>query len=74
MLNHNQIREIESALTLTNDNKCNAKVEDIMTHVRGLMAVIRCCEEQLKLGVETLEQRKSYLEGVIIYANEKLNS
>lgn len=74
MLNHNQIREIETALTITANDEANANVEDIMTHVRGLMEILNYGEVQLQKAVALLEKRKSYLDGVIIYANERLNS
>jgi len=74
MLQCNQIREIEIALTITDNDKANANVEAIMTHVRGLMELLHYGQAQLKEAVAILEKRKSCLDGVINYANDKLNS
>lgn len=74
MLNHNQIREIETALTVTANDEANAKVEDIMTHVRGLKEILNYGEVQLQKAVAILEQRKTYLDGVINYAKGSLDS
>ena len=74
MLNHNQIREIETGLTITANDEANAKVEDIMTHVRGLMEILNYGEMQLQKAVAILEQRKAFLDGVIDYAKERLDS
>ena len=74
MLNHNQIREIETVLTITANDEANAKVEDIMTHVRGLMEILNYGEVQLQKAVAILEQRKAFLDGVIDYAKVRLDS
>lgn len=74
MLNHNQIREIETGLTITANDEANAKVEDIMTHVRGLMEILNYGEMQLQKAVAVLENRKAFLDGVIDYAKGRLDS